>query len=196
MVHLVLNSKRTSPVEALKLEDINDLEKVWLKDERCELINGEIVKRPMAKAEHGAVQFEISGGLSPLKRKDGPGGWWFMTEVSVKYNEHQCPTHDVAGWRKERAPQRPTGIMKLTPDWVCEIVSQGHENKDTVRNFNTLLQYGVQYYWIIWPESEILTVFKLVDEKYMVIESREGGGKVRIEPFQEIEFNLDYVFGK
>lgn len=184
-------------MEAKKLKTIDDLEAVWLEDERVELINGEIVKRPIAKAEHGAIQGEVFDSMRQYRRKDGPGGWWFMTEVSVRYNEHQCPTHDVAGWRKARVPQRPTGVMTLMPDWVCEIVSDGHESKDTVRNFNTLLRYKVPYYWIIWPNDEALIAYKLFEKKYLAIESIEGGtGKVRIEPFTEIEFDLDYVFGK
>ena len=72
----------------------------------------------MARAEHGVVQSEISGDLKPYRRKDGPGGWWIMTEISARYDEHQCPSHDIAGWRKERVHQRPKGIMKIVPDWV------------------------------------------------------------------------------
>ncbi|MEZ5447535.1 MAG: hypothetical protein R3E89_00345 [Thiolinea sp.] len=48
-----------------------------------------------------------------------------MSEVSVRYSEHHCPTHDLAGWRKERVPNRPTGMMKIVPDWACEITSAG-----------------------------------------------------------------------
>ncbi len=185
-------------MEALKLKTVDDLEAAWTvsEDERLELINGEVVKRPMAKMEHGAVQGDMCGLLSPLRRKSGSGGWWFSTEVSVRYNEHQCPSHDIAGWRKERVPERPKGIMQVTPDWVCEIVSSGHEKKDTLRNFNVLMTYAVPYYWIIWPEDEASMAYKLVEGKYAVIESCEKSGKFRIEPFTEIEFDLDYVFGR
>ncbi len=86
--------------------------------------------------------------------------------------------------------------MEITPDWVCEIVSPGHESKDTVRNFNTLMRYKVPYYWLIWPEDEALIAYKLVEGKYLVIELIEGGGKVRVEPFEEVDFDLDYIFGK
>jgi len=75
-------------------------------------------------------------------------------------------------------------------------VSSGHEKKDTLRNFNLLMTHGVPYYWIIWPEDEALIAYKLVEGKYSVIESCEHSGKLRIEPFTDIEFDLDYVFGK
>lgn len=181
-------------MEALKLKDISDLEEAWLEDERLELINGEIVKRPMGRSEHGDVQTEIGGELKVLKRKNGPGGWWIINEISVRYNEHHCPIHDVGGWRKERMPKHPRGVISLTPDWVCEITSPGHEKKDTIDNFIALQRYKVPYYWVIVPEDKALIAYKLVDGKYLAIETIEGGGKVRIEPFTEIEFDLGYIF--
>ena len=183
-------------MEAIKLKTVEDLEVAWVEDEQNELINGEIIKRPMPKAEHGLAQGRTFSRLESSDKDNGSGGWWFMTEISVRYNDNQCPTHDIAGWRKERVPQIPKGVMAIRPDWVCEIVSPGHESKDTVRNFNTLMRYKVPYYWLIWPEDKALIAYKLVEGKYQVIESIEDGGNVRIEPFAEIDFDLDYVFGK
>jgi Uma2 family endonuclease len=152
----------------------------------------------MARAEHASVQGDIRAEIDSFRRKEGPGGWWIMTEINVRYNERHCPVHDLAGWRKERVPQKPRGIMEITPDWVCEIVSPGHEKKDTVYNFITLQQYKVPYYWLIWPEDKVLIAYKLAGTKYSVIETIaetiKGGGKYRIEPFDTIEFDLGYIF--
>ena len=183
-------------MEAKKLKTSDDLEAAWLDGDRFELINGEIVKRPMPRYEHGVIQLEIGGELKRLRRVDGPGGWWFATEVSVRYNEHHTPTHDIAGWRKERLPQEPTGVVQTAPDWVCEIVSKGHERKDTVHNFLHLQRYQVPYYWLIWPEERVLIAYKLVGSKYAVIESIEGGAMARIEPFAAIELDLGYILGE
>jgi Uma2 family endonuclease len=59
--------------------------------------------------------------------------WWILTEVSVAYDAHECPSHDLAGWRRVRLPRPPDGVIEIDPDWVCEIVSPGHEGKDTVQ---------------------------------------------------------------
>lgn len=179
----------------LILKTIDDLMEELKKDERLELINGEIVKRSMARAEHGSVQTDISGDLKPYIRKPGLGGWWIMTEISVQYNEHQCPIHNIAGWRKERVPKRPTGVIKMTPDWVCEITSPGHVAKDTVTIFNILKDYQIPYYWIINPEEKTLTVYRFSEDAYKVIASVQKTSKVRLEPFPDTEFDLDFVFG-
>lgn len=183
---------------APKLKTIDDL--LQSEQEQVELINGEIHKRPMARADHALIQSGLSDEVATLKRRGGSGGWWIMTEVSVRYGEHNCPTHDLAGWRKERHPERPTGMMTLLPDWVCEITSPGHERKDLFANFMLLSRYQVPYYWVISPEDQTLIAYALNDERYQVVYSvechRESElGRVFIPPFGECGIDLGYIFG-
>jgi Uma2 family endonuclease len=103
-------------MEALKLLTVEDLYQA--EDECVELIDGEIVRRPTARSEHGLVQSALSNEVRPLKHRGGLGDWWIVTEISVHYSEHQCPSYDLAGRRKERMPERPRGIMTLPPGWV------------------------------------------------------------------------------
>ena len=53
----------------------------------------------------------VIGELQPLRRPTGPGRWWIATEISLLYEAHQCPSHDLVGWRRERLPERPSGIV-------------------------------------------------------------------------------------
>ena len=180
-------------MEAYKLGTIADL--LEYPEERVELIGGEIVRRPMARAEHGVVQGNAREELGPLSRRSGPGGWWIITEVSVAYELHQCPCHDLAGWRQERVPERPRGIMELRPDWVGEIVSPGHERKDTLTLFLLLQRHCVPYYWLIWPEDRTLVAYRLEGEHYRVIATHTEPVRARIPPFDELELDLAYLLG-
>ena len=181
-------------MEALKLKTVEDL-LTW-PDERYELIDGDIVQRPMARGEHGMVQGNTTAELGPLSRKKGPGGWWIATEISVAYETHQCPSHDLAGWRKERLPTRPAGVMELRPDWVCEIVSPGHERKDTLTLFLLLQRHRVPFYWLIWPEERVLIAHQLDEKGYRVVETINGQPRASIPPFDELELDLGYIFGE
>ena len=180
-------------MEAYKLSTIADL--LESPQERVELINGEIVRRPMARAEHGVVQHRAGVELGPCDRKSGPGGWWIITEVSVNYELHQCPCHDLAGWRKERMPERPRGVIELAPDWVCEILSPGHERKDTLTIFLLLQRHRVPFYWLIWPEDRTLVAYRLDGDHYRVIATLSEPVRARIPPFDEIELDLAYLLG-
>jgi Uma2 family endonuclease len=184
-------------VEAHKLKTIDDL--LASADERVELMNGEIIKRPMARSEHALVQSGLSDETLPFKRQGGVGGWWIMTEISVRYTEHHCPTHDLAGWRKERVVGRPAGIMEILPDWVCEITSPGHERKDLFTNFMALQRYQVPFYWVVSPEDKTLIAYQLVGEHYHVVFSAEctdpqAFKAMRIPPFEGNGIDLGYVF--
>lgn len=181
-------------MEARKLKTIVDL--LASPDERVELIDGEIVRRPMARIDHGLVQSRTSIEVSPNDRRSGPGGWWIATEVSVAYEPHQCPSHDLAGWRRERMPNRPSGIVELNPDWVCEIVSPGHERKDTLTLFLLLQRHRVPFYWLIWPEDRVLIAHRLDEGQFRVVTTITGETRARISPFVETELDLAYIFGE
>jgi Uma2 family endonuclease len=181
-------------MEAKSLQTVTDL--IAYPDERVELINGEIVRRPMARAEHGMAQGNTREVLGPVQRKDGPGGWWIATEISVIYDVHQCPSHDLAGWRKERMPQRPRGVVELTPDWVCEIVSPGHERKDTLTLLLLLQHHRVPFYWLIWPEDRSLIAYRLEEGRYHIVATVSGATQACIPPFDDITLDLGYILGE
>ena len=181
-------------MEAYNLKTLDDL--LLSPEERVELIDGEIVRRPMARSEHGIVQGNTATELGTFSRKSGPGGWWIITEVSVGYEPHQCPSHDIAGWRKERMPGRPRGVIEVTPDWVCEIVSPGHERKDTLTLFLLLQRHRVPFYWLIWPEDRVLIAHQLDGDSYRVVTTISGQSRARIPPFDSVELDLAYILGE
>ncbi len=189
-------------MEALKLKTITDLDAACLKDERVELIDGEIVKRPMARFGHSMVQSGLSGQFFPLWGKGNDDGWWIVTEVSVRYSEHHCPSHDLAGWRKSRIlhPPGPGSVMDKVPDWVCEITSPGHERKDFVTQLLRLQSFQVPYYWIISPEDKTLIAYALTDGQYRVVYSVECGqdgqncNSLVIPPFESMNLDLGAIF--
>jgi Uma2 family endonuclease len=178
-------------MEAIKLATIDDL--LLSPDERVELINGDIVRRPMPRPLHGRAQGNTREELGPFNRRSGADGWWIITESSVAYEPHQCPTHDLAGWRRSRLPRLPEGPIALPPDWVCEIVSPGHERKDT-RDIPLLLQrHGVPFYWLIWPEERKLVAHQLDGGSYQVIATLDHCRHARVPPFNDISLDLGYM---
>ncbi|TVQ90838.1 MAG: Uma2 family endonuclease [Chromatiaceae bacterium] len=185
-------------MEAHKRKTIDDLRES--PEERVELIDGELVRRPMARADHGMAQVATATELGELPRRAGPGGWWIITEVGVAYERYQCPSHDLAGWRKDRMPARPRGVVELTPDWVCEIVSPGHERKDTLTRFLLLQRHRVPYYWLIWPEDRTLIVHQLDGDHYRVAMTfslaANEGRRAHIPPFDDSELDLAYMLGE
>lgn len=183
---------------AKKLSTFDDLMSAWKENERLELIDGDIVQRPQARFAHGIVQGRVSGEYHGVQKKpvDG-GGWWICTEITVRYSDIQAPSHDVAGWRKEKLPHPPMGVITLVPDWVCEIISPGHEKKDTFQMLLLLQAQQVPYYWIIYPEDRTVMVYALHEGKYLLVATetvREEGCSVSLPPFIDTPIDLGVVF--
>ena len=97
---------------------------------------------------------------SRFSRRPGgrwPGGWWFATEVEIVFARGQIYRPDVVGWRRERAPQRPTGTpITLLPDWICEVLSTNRSN-DLIKKKRVHHQRQIPHYWIIDPAEQTLS---------------------------------------
>lgn len=100
---------------ARELISIEEFLTIIQTDERAELIEGEIVHKAMPTSEHSYSQTRIAQSLTPFHRKgDGggsnPGGWWIGSEIHVIYEGRPNGfLHNLAGWRRDRHPERPSG---------------------------------------------------------------------------------------
>src|SRR5205807_2284016 len=139
-------------------------------------------------ADHGAAQARVLTAIGRRHdRKPGgrwPGGWWIVTECDTEYAAHEIFLHDAAGWRRDRMPERPTGRpVRVRPDWACEILSPSNEKRDLVDKLRVLHAAGVPHYWILNPETKILTVHRWSREADLVVLRAAAGETVRAEPF-------------
>ncbi len=166
--------------------------------ERFEVVGGELVEKAAPSFEHGDAQIEVAGFVRDLKRRrgGGPNGWWFGTEVEIEFETHEVYLPDVAGWRRDRVPDRPKGRpVRVRPDWVCEILSPSTASRDTVTKHHTFHDCGVGHYWIVDPVRETLTVLRWEKDGYLTVLTAGQNEKVNAEPFPEIDLFVGDLFG-
>ncbi|HJL15392.1 MAG TPA: Uma2 family endonuclease [Sandaracinaceae bacterium LLY-WYZ-13_1] len=168
-----------------------------------ELVDGEIVHKAAPKPEHGDAQVTLGALLYPFKRRGGgppggPTGWWIMSEVEVAYSKsNEIFRHDLVGFRRERLPERPTGIpVEQRADWVCEILSPSTARYDVVQKQRSLHLHGVPHYWLVNPEHETLAVLRHGADAYVNVMNAGVGDVVRAEPFDAIEIDIAELFGR
>ncbi len=91
---------------------------------------------------------------------------------------HEVYRPDVVGWRRERVGARPQGRpISVRPDWVAE-------------------HAGIPHYWIIDPEHQTLTVYRLSAEGYVVALTAGKADRGHAPPFAEIELAIGELFGE
>ncbi|AUX24549.1 hypothetical protein SOCEGT47_050870 [Sorangium cellulosum] len=166
---------------------------------RHEIIDGELIEKGAATGEHGGAQADLVTALNHrFGRRPGgrwPGGWWFATEVEISFAPGQVYRPDVVGWRRERAPQRPTGVpIALLPDWICEILSTNRRN-DLIKKKRVYHRCQIPHYWIIDPAEDTLAVHRWGPDGYIEILAAQRGELVRAEPFDAVALHVGVLFG-
>ncbi|MEP6654738.1 MAG: Uma2 family endonuclease [Myxococcales bacterium] len=191
----------TTPAHVRRLATAADLLEIPEASRFHEVIAGELVQKAAPSGEHGGAQAALAGSLfGPFSRRPGgrwPGGWWFETEVEIEFEGHEVYRPDVSGCRRERAAQRPSGtLIRIRPDWICEILSASNARDDQVTKFETYRRCGVPHYWIVDPTQRTLRVHRWTSEGYLVVLNAQSGQRVRAEPFEAIELQVGVLFGE
>jgi Uma2 family endonuclease len=167
-------------------------------DEHAEVLDGELVVEEATSFDHGDAQMSLGIEIGSRYRGRGPddrGGWWIATEVTVAYEASQGFVHDLAGWRKERVPERPRGRrVTAVPDWVCEILST-NKRKDLVVKPRVLHRHRVGHYWVLDPEAEVLSIYRWHEDGYLLVAAATPGERARLEPFDAVELEVAHLFG-
>jgi Uma2 family endonuclease len=169
---------------------------------RLEVVRGALVEKAAPTGEHADAQSYVALLIKgPFQRKPGaggPGGWWILTEVDVEFATHEVYRPDVAGWRRERVPERPTGMpVRVRPDWVCEVLSPTTASRDLIDKMQTLRQCEVPHYWVVDPEHATLTVYRWTKDGYVVaLVTGKADRRARVEPFEAVEIDVALLFGE
>ena len=167
-------------------------------DVRAELIHGEVVPKAMGHWPHGASQTALATWAKRrFDRQVGgrwPGGWWISVELHVVYGEHEVFCHDLVGWRRDRLAAMPAARITTRPDWVCEVLSPGHEKRDLVDKLHVLHAAGVPDYWVIDHEERILFLYRHRPDGY-VVRSVAADEVIHAAPFEATELRVALIFG-
>lgn len=168
-------------------------------ERRVEVLAGELVEKAAPSWEHSDAQGAVAELLRPRFRsgRGGPGGWWLLVEPDVLFGPDDLCRPDAAGWRRERVPQRPGSFpISLRPDWICEILSPSTARRDLGYKRDLYWQAGVQHYWVVDVEREMLLVFRREASAHALIVTAGPDDKVRAEPFESFEMPVGLLFGR
>jgi Uma2 family endonuclease len=158
-----------------------------------EIIAGELIVTPRPNLPHTAAAADLQGELyGPFRRGvGGPGGWLILPEPRIQFVE-DVRVPDLGGWKKERwtDPPRQGGPIKVSPDWICEVISPSTEAEDRTRKMRLYARHEVRHYWLLNPYVRTLEAYRLEAGRWVLIGSHTGPERVRVEPFDAIELDL------
>jgi Uma2 family endonuclease len=167
-------------------------------DQVAEILDGELFTMPRPRPAHANAATVLGESLGPPFRRGrgGPGGWVFLVEPELHLGPRPDKVvPDLAGWRRERLPDAlldadADGAITVAPDWVCEVLSDRTEHIDRGKKRRIYRREGVGHLWYLDPRDRTLEVHRLVEGRWLEVDTFEGEGIVRAEPFEAIELIL------
>jgi hypothetical protein len=103
--------------------------------------------------------------------------------------------HGRAHFNLSEPPEDEEAVVRVRPDWVCEIISPRKAGNDLIRKKRIYHRNEVPHYWIVDPRDESLTVLQWTAKGYLEILVAQRGERVRAEPFTELELQVGVLFG-
>ena len=133
----------------------------WVdENKKVEFINGEIIEHSPVAEEHSVTFNFVTKYLNTLVDFDDLGG--VRSEkamVSLTRNDYEP---DICFWLKHMSDTFKQGQTHYpAPDWICEILSKGTEEKDRNIKFKDYAAHGVKEYWLIDPRKKIVEQYLL-----------------------------------
>ena len=161
---------------------------------KAEIVNGELYMHAQPLQPHGNVIDGLAETLRPpfMRGRGGPGGWWICSESQISFEDADWRTMvpDVAGWRRERAPNFPERYFEITPDWVCEVLSPSTRLHDRNVKGPAYAEEGVPHFWIVDPAFRLLECYENAGRAWKEVARFEGTAQVAVPPFEAVPFDL------
>ena len=158
----------------------------------AEMFDGDLYAspRPGIPHAHAAFVLGIEIGNAFFRGRNGPGGWWILSEPELHLGEDVL-VPDLAGWRRERLPAIPPDpYLTVVPDWICEVLSPATERIDRGKKLRVYAREQVACVWLVNPLRETLEVLGLDAGSWKLAASYQGRATVRAEPFAAIDLEL------
>lgn len=152
-------------------------------------------------AEHSDARLGLAAALRQhFHRAEGsptaPGGWWILGQVELELEDDEIIRPDLAGWRRERVPERPQGSpVRARPDWLCHVMARSNAYEDAAQRLELFQRSGVPFCWVVDVEHATLTSHRLVGGSYVRAVQAARWQLVRAEPFDAIEIRMGGLFG-
>ncbi|SDE66298.1 Endonuclease, Uma2 family (restriction endonuclease fold) [Dyadobacter soli] len=173
-----------------RLKFYNDI----TEQEKIEFINGEIVVHSPVKKKHAIASGLLYRIMSIYVDREEIGFVGYdNVMIALTRNDYEP---DVCFFKNPRAETLSNDhTIFPAPDLVVEILSPSTRSRDRGLKFEDYQAHGIEEYWIIDPETEILEQYHLVDKKYELILT-SGTQNVRSFVIDGFQIPIRCIFDK
>jgi Uma2 family endonuclease len=162
---------------------------------RHEIIDGDHYVTPAPKTKHQKVSFNLTVALGSFVKERGLG-LLFTAPCDVIFSDENIVQPDLLFVSSGRAAIVTEDNIRGAPDLVVEIISETTRKKDEVTKRKLYDRFGVQEYWIVDPELEIVKILRRAQQDFArALElSKEANDVLTTELFPGFALALAEIF--
>ena len=162
-------------------------------DERCELIDGELIMAAAPSVIHQIVQDNIGLPLSTFIRTNSLGRMLYAP-TDVLLSDTNVVQPDILFVRSERARIITYNVVNGAPDIVIEILSPSTARRDATQKRELYARYRVPEYWQADADDRIVLVLTLEGGEYATA-GVYGMGETLVSPLLAgFRLDVDDIF--
>lgn len=160
---------------------------------RYEIIGGKLIVSPSPTFRHQQVSMKLGNALDTFLSRENVGVA-VAAPMDVRLSNHDVVQPDllvVLHGKMARIESR--GVIGA-PDLVVEILSPSSIETDFLRKAKLYEQSGVREYWIVNPESEMVSVQLLEDDRFALAGEFGRGDTLRSTVLEGFELEIASIF--
>ena len=132
---------------------------------RHEIIEGDHYMTPAPRTKHQRISGNLATAMISFS-KQHKLGLVLTAPCDVILSDENVVQPDLLFVSTARAAIVTEDNIQGAPDIMVEILSESSRKKDEVTKRKLYERFGVQEYWIVDPELEIVKIFKLTQHGY------------------------------
>jgi Uma2 family endonuclease len=162
---------------------------------RHEILDGEHYVSAAPYLRHQTVLGELHATLHAFLKANRYGRL-FVAPADVLLSRHDIVEPDLVFVSNERLDILTEKNIQGAPDLVVEVLSSGTKQIDQGLKLERYERFGVQEYWIVDPNRNTITLYRLEGERYekVAVLSVEAGDVLQTPLLPGLELRLTEVF--
>jgi Uma2 family endonuclease len=161
--------------------------------ERYELIEGELLMTPSPVTKHQRISRDLEFEILKFVRENDLGEV-FDAPCDVYLDDENVVQPDILFISKERTNIIGEKNIQGAPDLVIEIISENTAYRDLIQKKKLYARFGVKEYWIVIPGEELIEVYVLKDNIFILYKSYNKNDTLESPYLKNLKIVLENIF--
>ena len=162
-------------------------------DERCELLNGDLMMVPAPNVKHQRILLRLAHQLGQFIL-DHELGELLPAPCDVVLSDTDVVQPDLLFVSREREHTITAENVRGAPDLVIEILSPSTADQDLGYKHELYGRHGVNEYWVLDPMAETVAIHRQRDGVLELSDTPGRRDTLRTPLLKGLELQLDDVF--